>query len=110
MGGTPRPSSNTERLSAEKIEPPTSEAWAMIPVKATSSPSRNTGVAIEKSGRWPVPIHGSFVITTSPGFHVSGGNRRRKCFTVRDIVPTNDGIDPLFSASVSPLRSIRTQA
>ena len=57
-----------------------------------------------------MPIHGSLVITTSPGLHVAGGKRRRKCFTVRDIVPTNEGIDPLFSANVSPLRSISTQA
>ena len=75
MGGTPSPSSNTDRLSAEKIDPPTSEAWAMMPENATKSPFKNTGVAIEKSGRCPVPIQGSFVMTTSPGFHVSGGKR-----------------------------------
>ena len=82
----------------------------MMPVKATSMPSMNTGVAMEKSGRWPVPIHGSLVMTTSPGLQVPGGKRRRKCFTVRDMVPTKEGMEPLFSARVSPLRSISTQA
>src|SRR5262245_37269729 len=58
------------------------------------------------SGRWPVAIQGSLVTTTSPGFQVSLGKRFRKCFKVRGMMPTKEGMPAVFSARLSPLASI----
>ena len=57
----------------------------MIPVP------RNTGRITLMSNRWPVPIHGSFVTTTSPGDSVSAGNFRSMWASVAGPVPVNDG-------------------
>ena len=42
-------------------------------------PLRNTGCITLMSNRWPVPIHGSFVITTSPGLSVVGRKLAQHC-------------------------------
>src|SRR5919197_4446002 len=62
------------------------------------------------SGRWPVAIHGSLVITQSPARHCSFGERASRCLRVRGRIPTNDGMPAVFSDSESPLASIRTVA
>ena len=50
-----------------------SDRWATAITKATMRPPENTGAAIVASGRWPVPIHGSFVKKMSPGCRFSRG-------------------------------------
>src|SRR3989304_1626833 len=59
---------------------------------------------------WPVPIHGSLVIMTSPGLSVFGGNLARKCLTVAGSVPMNDGIDSTDCAIERPCASVSTTA
>ena len=53
----------------------------MLPTKATGRPRTKTGLIITKSGRCPVPIHGSFVASTSPR-SVSSGKRSSRIFAV----------------------------
>ena len=55
-------------------------------------------------------IQGSLVMMQSPGFQLSRGKRARKCFNVRGRMPTKEGIPAVFSASESPLASIRPLA
>ena len=62
--------------------PPTSETWAMLPTNAITRPRRTTGLTMTKSGRWPVPSHGSLVASTSPCASVSTGKRASRCFAV----------------------------
>jgi hypothetical protein len=62
------------------------------------------------SWMWPVPIHGSLVIMTSPGFSVLAGNTSRKCLTVAGRLPMNDAIDMVDCASERPCPSVSTTA
>ena len=55
----------------------------MLPMNATTRPRAKTGLIITKSGRWPVPIQGSFVARTSPSRSVSTGKRSSSTFAVR---------------------------
>ena len=69
-----------------------SGACAVVALKATSLPSLKIGLASVMSGRWPVPSQMSLVISTSPGASLSGGKKRRKCFTVSGKVPMKLGM------------------
>ena len=69
-----------------------SGACAVEALKATSRPSRKIGLATVMSGRWPVPIQRSLVMSTSPGSSASAGKKRRKCFTVAGSVPMKLGM------------------
>ena len=62
------------RLQANGRGPPMSGAWAVLAANPRSPPSRKTGFATQRSGRCPVPIHGSLVMRTSPGASAPGGN------------------------------------
>src|SRR3984893_405205 len=62
------------------------------------------------SERWPVPYHGSFEISTSPGASWSGGKCVNSHCTVRGNVPMKDGIECCAWASSSPRLSEITHA
>ena len=61
------------------------------------------------SGRWPVPSQMSLVISTSPGVSLSGGKKRRKCFTVSGSVPMKLGMLSEAWTSDWPVSSVMTQ-
>ena len=82
----------------------------MVPEKPTRRPRWKIGIAMVTSGRWPVPIQGSLVITQSPGCHCSIGILARKCLNVRGRVPTKDGMPAVFSDRALPLASISAVA
>ena len=96
-------------MSADQMAPPTSMWWATLAANPNRPPSRRIGVTTVKSGRWPVEIQGSFVITTSPSRQVSAGSFSRTCVIVFETQPTKLGIDQLFSATAVPCRSSRMQ-
>ena len=61
------------------------------------------------SGRWPVPISGSLVASTSPGTSVSAGYFGRKCLCTAigsEVMKT--GIAQVHWASARPRESIST--
>ena len=62
------------------------------------------GIAMFTSWMWPVPIHGSLVIITSPGFSVCAGKTFRKCLTVAGRLPMNEAIDIADCAIERPSR------
>jgi hypothetical protein len=72
-------------------------------------PLRKIGVSITMSGRWPVPITGSFVASTSPSSSVSGGKAGRKwfCAAIGSEV-MNTGIDHVHCDKARPLASSTT--
>jgi len=88
MCGTESPSSKTEVASATKPRPPTSMTWQVEAKKPIRRPLRKAGVTVTKSNRCPVPIQGSLVTSTSPGFSERAGNRSRKCATAVAMVLT----------------------
>ncbi len=52
-------------------------------MKATTSPSWNTGTVLQRSGKWPMlpsVRYVSFIRKTSPGRMVSGGKSRTTAF------------------------------
>ena len=59
---------------------------------------------------WPVPCHGSLVISTSPGRMCWAPIPFRKCRTVAGRVPMKDGMLPEFWASANPRASVSTHA
>ena len=67
------------------------------------------GVTTVMSCRWPVPIHGSLVMTMSPGFHSGTGRALRTCRTVLGIVPMKAGMLRELSARANPLASMIVQ-
>ena len=85
------PSSCTVWQSAAQTTPPMSAAWATLPLKATILPSWKTGATMTMSGRWPVPIQGSLVMTMSPGCQVSRGKQRSRSFMQGERQPTKAG-------------------
>ena len=66
--------------------------------------------AIEISLRWPVPTHGSLVITTSPGLRRSGGIFRKTSDRVCGSVPMKLGILRLDWVNCRPRPSNRLKA
>src|SRR6266487_4363964 len=96
------------RASGERILPPMSGACATLAAQATRRSARKIGWATETSGRWPVASQGLLVMKISPGRSVSGGNSRRKCFTVLGRQPMNDGMLACDWDSELPSASVRT--
>ena len=84
--------------------------WLTTAANAMILPLWNIGIAMLTSWMWPVPIHGSLVIITSPGFSVRAGNFLRKCLTVAGSVPMNDGMDSTDCAIEWPSASVSTTA
>src|SRR5262249_467443 len=72
-------------------------------------PSRNSGFTTHTSLRWPVPIHGSLVMSTSPGRRPSAPIAARKWRTVAGRVAMNEGMLPVFWARAPPRASVSTQ-
>src|SRR3989338_2783594 len=60
------------------MRPPISALWQVLANRAASRPSLKTGVVIVISLICPAVIHGSLVMSTSPGESVSAGNAARK--------------------------------
>ena len=92
------PSSKSSRASMARTRPPISGMCEVVAEKATSRSRWKIGLTSETSLMWPVPCHGSFVMSTSPGFSPSSPNSRRKCRTVAGSVPMKDGMLPEFWA------------
>ena len=72
--------------------PPTSMWWHVATTNATGRSSTNTGAAMQKSGKWPVPMRGSLVMAASPGDQRSSGHSARNCFIVNGIAPRWPGL------------------
>ena len=75
-----------------------------------AGPPWKIGLSTQTSLMCPVPIHGSLVISTSPGRMPSAPIAARKWRTVAGSVPMNDGMLPVFWASARPRASVSTQA
>ena len=82
-----------------------SMTWQVEAKKPISFFLRNAGVTVTKSNRCPVPIHGSFVTSTSPGLSVCAGKRSRKCATAVAMVFTCPGVPVTACASMRPFVS-----
>ena len=82
-----------------------SMTWQVEAKKPMSFFFRNAGVTVTKSNRWPVPIQGSLVTSTSPGLSDSSGKRSRKCATAVAMVLTCPGVPVTACASMRPLVS-----
>ncbi len=109
IGGICSPSSNTSLGSGDRIFPPISGAWAVLAANPIIFAPLKIGRQTEISGRWPVPICGSFVMRISPGNSVLLGNLLMKCFTVSGKVPINEGMLSVACTSAFPCSSVTTQ-
>nr|WP_246147868.1 hypothetical protein [Nonomuraea turkmeniaca] len=88
--------------------PPMSGECAAVPAKPTSTPPWKIGVIMAMSGRCPVAIHGSSVVTQSPSCRSRAGNLSRTTALRELIRAAKPGMPARDSAMVRPWRSIRT--
>src|SRR5204862_43329 len=90
--GMCRPSSKISRASMARMRPPMSGMCEVVAEKATSRSRWKIGLRTETSLMWPVPIHASLVMRTSPGRIEAAPSSRLKWRAVAGRAPMHEGL------------------